>query len=135
MKIRGKIMFYALMATGIVGALLGMVQMWTEVLEWDDFVKTLITLSVIGSVISFMAAVDYDLPAVRSKILFGALVALIVSISGMVIMQLWWVGFEWGVFAKVVVSMGIMTGLIAFLLAVSEDFGQNAALREKNYID
>ena len=135
MKIRGNIMFYALMATGIVGALLGMVQMWTEVLEWDDFVKTLITLSVIGSVISFMAAVDYDLPAVRSKILFGALVALIVSISGMVIMQLWWVGFEWGVFAKIVVSMGILTGLIAFLLAVSEDFGQNAALREKNYID
>lgn len=128
-------MFYALMATGIIGALLGMTQMWTEILEWDDFLKTLITLSIIGSIISFLAAVDYDLPAVRSKILFGVLVALIVAISGMVVMQLWWVGFEWGVFAKIVVSLGILTGLIAFLLAVSEDFGQNAALREKNYID
>lgn len=135
MKIRGKIMFYALMATGIAGALLGMAQMWTDVLEWDDFIKTLITLTIFGSVISFLTAVDYDLPAMRSKILFSALVALIVSISGMVVVQLWWVGFEWGIFAKVIVSMGILTALIAFLLAVSEDFGQNASLRDKNYID
>ena len=135
MKIRGKIMFYALMATGIAGALLGMLQMWTDILEWDDFVKTLITLTIFGSVISFLAAVDYDLPAVRSKVLFAALVALIVTIAGMVIIQLWWVGFQWGIFTKVIVSMGILTALIAFLLAVSEDFGQNASLRDKNYID
>ncbi len=135
MKIRGKIMFYALMGTGIIGALLGLAQMWLDILEWDDFVKTLITLVIAGSVISFLTAVDYDMPAVRSKILFATLVALIVAISGMVIVQLWWVGFQWGIFAKVVVSLGILTVLVAFLLAVTEDFGQNKNLREKDYID
>lgn len=135
MKIRGKIMFYALMGTGIIGALLGLAQMWLEILEWDDFVKTLITLIIAGSVISFLTAVDYDMPAVRSRILFAALVVLIVAIAGMVIIQLWWVGFQWGLFAKVVVSLGILTALVAFLLAVTEDFGQNKSLRDKSYID
>lgn len=135
MKIRGKIMFYALMGTGIIGALLGLAQMWLDILEWDDFVKTLITLVITGSLISFLTAVDYDMPAVRSKILFAALVVLIVAISGMVIVQLWWVGFQWGVFAKVVVSLGILTVLVAFLLAVTEDFGQNKKLRDNSYID
>lgn len=135
MKIRGKIMFYALMGTGIIGALLGLAQMWLEILEWDDFVKTLITLVIAGSVISFLTAVDYDMPAVRSRILFAALVVLIVAIAGMVIIQLWWVGFQWGLFAKVVVSLGILTALVAFLLAVTEDFGQNKSLRDKSYID
>jgi hypothetical protein len=135
MKIRGKIMFYALMGTGIIGALLGLAQMWLEILEWDDFVKTLITLVIAGSVISFLTAVDYDMPAVRSRILFAALVVLIVAIAGMVIIQLWWVGFQWGLFAKVVVSLGILTALVAFLLAVTEDFGQNKSLRDKSYIE
>lgn len=135
MKIHGKILFYALMGTGIAGALLGLVQIWTEFLEWDDFVKALITLVITGSVISFLAAVEYDLPAMRSKILFSALVALIVTISGMVIIQLWWVGFSWSAFTKVVVSLAILTGLIAFTLAVCEDFGQNKKLRDKDYID
>ena len=135
MKIRGKIMFYALMGTGIIGALPGLAEMWLDILEWDDFVKTLITLVIAGSVLSFLTAVDYDMPAVRSKILFAALVVLIVAISGMVIIQLWWVGFQWGLFAKVVVSLGILTALVAFLLAVTEDFGQNKNLRDKSYID
>ncbi len=135
MKIRGKVMFYALMATGILGAVLLLVQMWTEILEWDDFVKTLITLSLGGSLISFLAAVDYDLPAARSKILFSVLVALITAICGMIVVQLWWVGFQWGIFAKLVVSFGIVTALVAFVLAVSEDFGQNKNMRDKNYID
>lgn len=135
MMVRGKILFYALMGTGIIGALLLLAQMWTEFLEWDDFVKTLITLVISGSLISFMTAVDYDLPAIRSKMLFAVLVLLITTISGMVIVQIWWVGFEWTMFAKVIISLAIVTGLVAFVLAVTEDFGQNKTLRDKNYID
>lgn len=135
MAIRGKILFYALMGTGVIGALLLLAQMWSEFLEWDDFLKTVITLAIAGGLISFLTAVDYDLPAVKSKILFTMLVAMIISICGMVIAQLWWVGFEWNFFAKIVVSMGIFTGLVAFMLAVVEDFGQNKNLRDKNYID
>lgn len=135
MKIRGKILFYALMATGVAGALLLMVQMWTDILEWDDFVKTLITLSLAGGLLSFLTAVDYDMPATRAKILFGLLICLITAICGMIVIQLWWVGFAWGVFAKAVISLAIITGLVAFILAVSEDFGQNKSLRDQKYID
>lgn len=135
MKIRSKILFYALMATGVVGALLLLVQMWTEILEWDDFIKTLITLSLVGGLTSFLIAVDYDMPAIRSKILFSLLVAFMCAICGMVIIQLWWVGFAWGIFGKAVMSLAILAGLVAFILAVSEDFGQNKNLREQDYID
>ena len=135
MKIRGKILFYALMATGILGSLLLLAQMWTEFLEWETFVKAVVTLSIAGAVISFITAVDYDLPAVRTKILFVLLVALIVGIAGLIVMQLWWTGLAWELFAKIIVSLGILTALLAFILAVSEDFGQNKILRDKNYID
>lgn len=135
MKIRSKILFYALMATGVVGALLLLVQMWTDILEWDDFVKTLITLSLAGGLLSFLIAVDYDMPATRSKVLFALLVMLMTAICGMIIIQLWWVGFAWGLFAKAVLSLGILAGLVAFILAVSEDFGQNKSLRDQHYID
>jgi hypothetical protein len=53
----------------------------------------------------------------------------------MIIIQLWWVGFAWGLFAKAVLSLGILAGLVAFILAVSEDFGQNKSLRDQHYID
>ena len=135
MKIRGKILFYALMATGILGSLLLLAQMWTEFLEWETFVKAVVTLSIAGAVISFITAVDYDLPAVRTKILFVLLVALIIGIAGLIVMQLWWTGLAWELFAKIIVSLGILTALLAFILAVSEDFGQNKILRDKNYID
>lgn len=135
MKIRGKILFYALMATGILGSLLLLAQMWTEFLEWETFVKAVVTLSIAGAVISFITAVDYDLPAVRTKILFVLLVALIIGIAGLIVMQLWWTGLAWELFAKIIASLGILTALLAFILAVSEDFGQNKILRDKNYID
>jgi hypothetical protein len=133
--LRGKILFLSLLGVGVATALLGLAQMWTDFLDWDIFGKTMITLTVVGVLISFLAAVDYDLPATKAKLMLLAAVLLGVALAGLIIVQLWWGTFEAGTFGKLIISDLVLLALISFILAVSEDFGANRKLRDEKYID
>lgn len=133
--LRGKILFLSLLAVGVITALLFLAQMWTDFLDWDVFGKIMITLAVAGVLVSFLAAVDYDMPGSRSKFMLLAAVALGIALAGLIIEQLWWGAIEAGTFGKLIISDLVLLGLISFILAVSEDFGANSRLRKDKYID
>lgn len=133
--IRGKIMLLALLLTGVAGAALGIVQMWWEPMAWEIFVKSLITLIIAGSLLSFLVAVDYDLPGSRGKIMLGLLVLLALGGGGLAIAQLWWHVLKLALFGKVIATILIVVILLAFIMAVSEDFGTNKKLKDGKYID
>ncbi|HEY8189463.1 MAG TPA: hypothetical protein VIF12_02175 [Micavibrio sp.] len=133
--IRGKILFLSLGGLGILAAVLGVAQMWGDVLRWDVFLKTMGTLLVVGTEISFLIAVDYDLPASRRKWLMMGLVGLSALASGLLTIQIWGELFAWPVFVKLLATLGIAVTLLGFLLVVAEDFGSNKRLKDRNYID
>lgn len=133
--IRGKILFLSLSAIGVLAAILTIVELWSYVLDWDVYLKLMGTILILGTQISFLMAVDYDLPASRRKWLLLGLVALSVIGSGMLTLQIWVQLFEWTIFLKLIGTLGVVVILLGFLLAVAEDFGTNKRLKDNNYLD
>ena len=133
--IRTKILVLSLCAMGVLAAGLGIGQMWFDLLNWDIFLKSMGTLLILGTQISFLVAIDYDLPASRRKWLLLGLVAASVVTSGMILAQIWGQWFAWAVFVKLLATLGIAVILLGFLLAVAEDFGGNKRLKDNNFID
>ncbi len=133
--IRTKILFLSLCTMGILAAIFGLAQMWLDVLQWDAFIKVMGTLIVLGTQVSFLIAVDYDLPASRRKWLLFGLVALSIMASALITLQIWGQLFQWALFIKLLATLGIVVLLLGFLLAVAEDFGTGKRLKDKNFID
>lgn len=135
MKLRGKFLFFSLLATGVIAALLGIVQMWWEPLIWEIFGKVMVTLLICGTLASFLIAVDYDLPGSKSKTMLAAAVILGLILAGLVLSQIWLEALQWDVFIKLVITDIVLLALVSFLLAVKEDFGTNQKLKDEKYID
>jgi hypothetical protein len=133
--IRGKILLFSLCVMGVLAAVLGVFQMWTDALDWDVFIKIMATIVIVGTEISFLTAVDYDLPASRRKWLLLGLVAVSALATGLATLQIWTQLFEWSIFLKLMGTIGVVVVLIGFLLAVAEDFGSNKRLKDQNYVD
>lgn len=133
--IHGKVLFLSLCAMGVMAVLLGVAQMWFDLLPWDMFLKVMASLLILGTEISFLIAVDYDLPASRRKYLLMGTVAMSVVTAGLVLLQIWLHPFAWSVFVKIILTLAAGLGLLGFLLAVAEDFGSNKRLKDQNYID
>ncbi len=134
-SINGKVLFLTLMAAGSLAAVLGIMQIWFNFLEWDIFLKVMATIVIVGGIAGFLMAVDYDMPASREKYLLGAMILLAIAMGGLILAQMWWWMMDWGDFAKIFGTVLILFVLASFFLAVKEDFGTNKKLKDDNYID
>jgi len=133
--IKTKVLFLSLCAMGILAAFLGAAQMWFDILAWNDFLKIMTTLLILGTEFSFLIAVDYDLPSSRRKALLFGLVGLSLGAVILMLAQIWVQLLAWAIFVKIIATMGIALILIGFLIAVAEDFGGNKRLKDNNFID
>ena len=133
--IRGKILFISLISVGCVAAVLGILQMWTSMMDVVVFGKIMMTLLVTGILSSFLMAVDYDLPGSKTKLMLGILVALALIAAAMILLQIWFSLLSYAIFWKAAVTLIILAGLVAFILAAHEDFGTNKKLKDDNFID
>lgn len=135
--IRGKILLLSLLGMGVLAALLGLAQMWLDVMAWEMFGKVMITLFVGGTLASFLMAVDYDLSGTsrKGRLMLGAAVVLSALLAGLIIVQLWWSALGSDTFGKLIITDLVLLALISFVMAVSEDFGANKKLKDDKYID
>ena len=133
--IRSRILVISLLALATLAAILGIAEMWWAPLTIDTFIKAMATLLILGVLVSFLVAVDYDLPGSRARILLGLLVALAVLGSFLLVLQIWWQVFSQGMFWKIGVTIVILGAFLSFIMAVSEDFSANKKLRDEKYID
>ena len=69
------------------------------------------------------------------NILLAILVGLIVIAALLSIGQMWFILLSWDVFIKLIVTLGILTLLLGFLLIIKADFGEHKKLKDDNYID
>ncbi len=133
--IRGKILFLSLCAIGVLAAILTIIELWSYVLDWDIYLKLMGTILVLGTQLSFLVAVDYDLPASKRKWLLLGLVGLSALGTALLTLQIWVQALDWDIFLKLLGTMGVGVLLLGFLVAVAEDFGSNKRLKDNNYID
>ncbi len=133
--IRGKILLYALVLTGVIAALLGIAQMWGGILSIAVFSKTLCSLLILGVLSSFLVAVDYDMPGSKGKTILALLVVLSIAASVLIISQMWWSIFAITTFGKILATLVIIAVLVSFIAAVKEDLGTGKKLKDEKYID
>lgn len=133
--IQGKVLFISLISTGCIAALLGILQMWFSLMAPVMFGKVMITLAVLGTLASFLLAVDYDFPGSKTKRMLAALVLLALTAAVLILGQVWLSWLAMSVFWKIIVTLVILAGLAAFILAAVEDFGTNKKLKDDNFID
>lgn len=134
-NLNGKVLLATLLISGVVAAVLGIAQIWFDVLSWDDFIKALVTIAIAGGLSGFLMAVDYDIEASREKFLLGAIVLLALTLSGLIVGQIWWDILSWTDFAKIFGTVFILFVLVSFVAAVREDFGTHKKLRNDKYLD
>ena len=133
--LRSKVILGALLAVGVVSAVLALVQLWWSPFSMVVFGKTLASAAIVGILTGFIAAVDIELTLGKARLLLLALIILAVAAGGLTIAQMWWNVLEWQIFGKVIFTLAILIGLDAFMMAVSEDFGGTRKLKDDKYID
>ena len=134
--LNSKTLFIALAVTGAAAAFIGIGQIWFGFLAWDMFVNSMVTVVIVGVLVGFLSAVDYDLPALsRNKVLLYGMIILAIIMGLMVLGQMWLFNMEWGSFAKIFGTVAILFILDCFILAIKEDFGSEKKLRDEKFID
>lgn len=134
--LNSKTLFIALAVTGAAAAVIGIGQIWFGFLAWDMFVKSMVTVVIVGVLVGFLSAVDYDLPALsRNKVLLYGMIILAIIMGLMILGQMWFFNMEWGSFAKIFGTVAILFILDCFILAIKEDFGSEKKLRDEKFID
>ena len=134
--LNSKTLFIALAITGAAAAVIGIGQIWFGFLAWDMFIKAMVTVVIIGVLVGFLSAVDYDLPALsRNKVLLYGMIVLAIIMGLMILGQMWLFNMEWVSFAKIFGTVAILFLLDCFILAIKEDFGTEKKLRDEKFID
>lgn len=128
-----------LLITVIIGigiaALLGIGQLWFNFMDWDNFIKSMVTIGIVGLVAGFLIAVDYDMPASKQKTFLLSVIIMSLLMGGMIIVQMWWSVMEWVTFVKIFGTIFILFLLVSFIAAVKEDLGFNKKLKDDKYLD
>lgn len=133
--IKGKVLFISLLATNIIGAVLLIAQLWFDVMSTSNFIKSLVTLGITGTLFSLLVAFNYDMQSSRGKTLLGISILLAIILSALIIGQMWWSVFEVSLFIKLLITNLILLVLVSVVMAIKEDLGNNKTLRDENFID
>ena len=133
--IRGKVLLWTLLILGALTAILGIAQMWAHLMDWPDFLKSIVTLLILGTLAGFLIAVDYDFPSHRGKIMLSVAILLGIVMAALIIGQMWWSVFELMTFGKILTTDAILLVLVSFFMAVKEDLGNNKSLKDDKYLD
>jgi hypothetical protein len=133
--LKTKPLYLTLIATGIIAAIIGLVQMWTEMISGELFSKSMISLVVVGITSAFLMAIQYDVSSGKSRILLISVVVLGLTFAALCLLQLWIAPFEAALFTKLLLTLIIVFGLLAFVMAVKEDFGSEKKMRDDHYLD
>lgn len=67
--------------------------------------------------------------------LLRGIIFIVVLGALLTIAQVWGVGLEWHDYIKVVATLGIVAGMLGFVLLARTEIKENKRLRDEDYID
>ena len=133
--LNGKTLLGTVLIAGAIAAILSIAQIWFDLLSWDIYLKSMLTIIIVGFVSGFLIAVDYDIPASKEKYLLYSTVCMALLLGGLTTAQIWFELLEWLTFIKVIGTILILFLLVSFIAAIKEDFGTHKKLKDDNYLD
>lgn len=70
------------------------------------------------------------------KTMLASLVLVVLASAGLTITQLWAPDIiGWDNYIKLIITFGIVTLVLAFLIIIKADFGEHKKLKDDNYLD
>jgi hypothetical protein len=133
--IRGRVLLGILLAAGVVAAFMAVAQLWWAPFSGVMFGKALATVTILAVIAGFVAAVDIELTLGKARLMLLALIGLAAAGGTLAIAQMWWDVMAWDNFVKVMLTLLVLMGLDAFIMAVAEDFGTTRKLKDDKFID
>lgn len=70
-----------------------------------------------------------------SGLLLRFLIALVLVAAALVLVQMWFTVFDTAVFIKLLVTLGVLGAVAAFVIAVKQDLSSEKKLKDDKFID
>lgn len=132
---RRNIYAYALLGCVIAIACVGLLNIWGASISSTFSYKSILSFVVIAALSGFLYTLTFNHDVKLIKKL-GAVTGIIAIILSLVILgQIWFDAFQQVFFAKFAVSLVIIGAMVAFVIAMFDDFFENKKLKDENYLD
>lgn len=132
---RRDIYAYTLLGSVLAIALVGILNIWNVGISGTMTYKSIASFVVIGGLSCFLYTLTYnhDKKLVKKLGFITAIAAI--TLSAMILGQIWFDLFKEVIFAKIASTIIIIGLLAAFGIALSDDFFENKKLKDENYLD
>lgn len=132
---RRKIYAVSLLVCITAIALIGVLSLWGVAFGDTALFKIMGSFIIVAGLSGFLYTLtfNHDVKIIEKM---GALTGVLaVALSGMILAQIWFDAFADIFFGKMVGTIIIAGLLIAFIIAVFDDFFENKKLKDENYLD
>lgn len=121
----------ALLIVGVV-----LFQIWSDgALSGALFFKTIGTAITAAIFLSFVAVFRMDFAALESRALGYTILTLAGVIEAMIVLAIWEIWIPDALFFKIGGSIGVLTGLAFYILALKEDILRERRQKKQGYLD
>ncbi len=132
---RRNIYAYTLLGCVLAIATVGLLNVWDTGISNSLTYKAGLSFIVIAALSAFLYTLtfNHDVKLIEK---LGAATGVIAGIlSAMILAQIWFDAFQEVFFVKLSVTLLIIGAIIAFAIAVFDDFFENKKLQDDNYLD
>jgi len=128
---------YAITLLGCVFAIaiVGLLNVWGAGIDGTLTFKSILSFVVIASLSGFLYTLSFNHDIKIVEKMGAATGVIAVILSGVILAQIWFDAFQEVFFGKLSVTLVILGALVAFAIAVFDDFFENKKLKDENYLD
>lgn len=128
---------YAITLLGCVVAIaiVGLLNIWGMNTGESFTFKAILSFVVIAGLSGFLYTLtfNHDIKLIEKMGAATGVIAIVLSV--VILAQIWFEAFQEAFFGKFSVTLVILGALVAFAIAVFDDFFENKKLKDENYLD
>lgn len=132
---RRNIYAYALLGCVVAIAAVGLLNIWGAGISESFTFKSILSFVVVACLSGFLYTLtfNHDIKLIER---LGKTTGVIAAIlSAVILAQIWFDAFQEIFFGKLSVTLLILGAIVAFIIAVFDDFFENKKLKDENYLD
>lgn len=132
---RQNIYAYTLLGSVLAIAVVGLLNVWGFGLGAGTTYKLIGSAVIVASLCTFLYTLTFNHDIKLIEKLGKTTGVLASALSAIILAQIWFEAFQEAFFIKITVTIVILGALLAFVIAIFDDFFENKKLKDENYLD
>lgn len=132
---RRNIYAYSLLGCVTAIAFVGLLNIWDTGISNTFTYKSILSFVVIAGLSGFLYTLTFNHDVKLIEKLGKTTGVIATTLSVVILAQIWFEAFQEIFFGKLAVSLVIIGVIVAFVIAVFDDFFENKKLKDDNYLD